>query len=66
MVKNPIKVVVRVRPTERFAQGAIDLHPDKKVRCRARLVGVLRSLYSGLTAPGGAAWGSGSSQLSVV
>ena len=32
MVKSAIKVVVRVRPTPDFAQGAIDLHQDKKVR----------------------------------
>jgi hypothetical protein len=30
MVKSAIKVVVRVRPTPDFAQGAIDLHQDKK------------------------------------
>ena len=37
MVKSAIKVVVRVRPTPDFAQGAIDLHQDKKVRVQSNV-----------------------------
>ena len=48
MVKSAIKVVVRVRPTPDFAQGAIDLHQDKKVRVpkhNARCKTAARSLH---------------------